>query len=245
MPKFFVNSQQIQKNVIFIEKDDANHMISVLRMKKNDKVLVCDGQNTDYECIIKNIGKDVVELEIEKIMESKTEPHIKVTLYQGLPKADKMELIIQKCVELGVSKIVPMATDRAIVKIEDGKKSEKKIERWNKISESAAKQSQRSKIPEVTEVVQFSKALEQALNENDSVIIPYENEEGFSLKQFLTNFEGNSIAVFIGPEGGFADKEIKLVKQKGINTVTLGNRILRTETAGLVTIANIMYEKEL
>ena len=245
MPKFFVNSNQTQDKTIYITDEDAKHMISVLRMKKDDRVLVSDGQDIDYDCIIKDISKNKVELEIKDMFKSISEPQVKVTLYQGLPKSDKMELIIQKCVELGVDKIVPVAAERSVVKFEEPKKSEKKIERWNKISEAAAKQSQRSKVPLVTEIMSYSQAIEQAVKENDSVIIPYENETNFTIKQFLKDFNGRSIAVFIGPEGGFADKEIEFAKQKNIQAVTLGKRILRTETAGFVVLANVMYEKEM
>ncbi len=242
MHRFFVENSKIQGNNIFIYGEDIKH-ISVLRMKKNEKLIVCDRQNVDYNCIIKNVTKEFVEVEIIEQIVNDTEPKIKITLYQSLPKLDKMEFIIQKCVEVGVNKIIPIITERTIVKIEDNKKSEKKIERFNKISEVAAKQSMRGKIPEILDIISYKEALEQT-KLLDLALIAYENEKLNSLRSLIQNFSGNSIGIFIGPEGGFTEKEISMAKEYNIKSISLGNRILRTETAGLVTIANILYELE-
>lgn len=241
MPRFFVEANNIKENIILIQGEDAKHISTVLRMKKNEKLVVCNGQNIDYDCIIKHMCKETVEVEIVEKKFNVAESKIKIKLFQALPKSDKMEFIIQKCVEIGVDEIVPIMTDNTIIKIEDSKKGEKKLERWNKISESAAKQSMRGKIPKISEILSYIQALEIS-KQLDKTIIPYENEKINTLRSSIKTFNGKSIGVFIGPEGGFTDKEIFLSQKYDIQSVTLGNRILRTETAGLVTIANIIYE---
>lgn len=193
----------------------------------------------DYQCRISSLA-DGVQLEVLSQAPCETEPKTKITLYQGLPKADKMELIIQKCVELGVERIVAVSTERAIVKLD--KKEGKKLERWQKIAEAAAKQSGRGKIPEIGgQVLKFKDAVAEA-KRLDGAIIPYEREEKTGLREFVQSFEGESIGVFIGPEGGFAEEEIALAQENGITPITLGKRILRTETAGMTTTAILLYE---
>lgn len=241
MPKFFVNPESISENRIVITGSDAKHIGAVLRMKKNEKLIVCNGQNIDYDCIIKDISKEAVELEVIERQRNSIEPKIKVRLYQSLPKSDKMDFIVQKCVELGVDEIVPMITDYTVSKVDDLKRFEKKLERWNKISESASKQCMRGKIPSVLNIVSFSEAV-KSIFDLDRAIIPYEKESSKSLRSSISGFDGKSIAVFIGPEGGFSDCEIQMAVDNKIEPVTLGNRILRTETAGMVVLANIMYE---
>lgn len=241
MPKFFVNSENINDHTITLEGENAKHIGNVLRAKKGDIITVCDGEGRDYECEITEITKKVVIAKITDIFTNDNEPDIKLTLYQALPKADKMELVIQKCIEIGVDRIVPVKTEHTVVKL-DGKE-DKKIQRWNKIAESAAKQCGRGKIPVVDNVMTFKEAISEATN-LDSAIIPYEKEREYSLKTFAKGFKGKSIGIFIGPEGGFSNDEIDFAISKGVKSVTLGKRILRTETAGLVTSVILLYELE-
>lgn len=241
MPKFFVNSENINDHTITLEGENAKHIGNVLRAKKGDIITVCDGEGRDYECEITEITKKEVIAKVIDIFTSDNEPSVKIILYQGLPKADKMELVIQKCIEIGVDRIVPVKTEHTVVKL-DGKE-DKKIQRWNKIAEAAAKQCGRGKIPVVDNVMTFKEAISEALS-LDSAIIPYEKEKENSLKTFAKGFKGKSIGIFIGPEGGFSNDEIDFAISKGVKSVTLGKRILRTETAGLVTSVILLYELE-
>lgn len=239
MPKFFAEQQQITENHITLLGEDAKHIKTVLRAKEGEEITICDGCGTDYLCKITGFGEGV-ETEILDKTPCEAEPRTKITLYQGLPKADKMEWIIQKCVELGVVRIVAVSTERAIVKLD--KKEEKKLERWQKIAEAAAKQSGRGIIPQMgKKVLSFSQAVEEACT-LDGAIIPYEKEETCGLKTFVQGFAGQEIGIFIGPEGGFAEEEIRLATEKGVMPITLGKRILRTETAGMTTAAILLYE---
>ncbi|MCD8036139.1 MAG: 16S rRNA (uracil(1498)-N(3))-methyltransferase [Clostridiales bacterium] len=239
MPRFFTEPENIKDNIITLSGDDAGHISRVLRSKIGEILTVCDGTGNDYEAEITEITEKEVRLNIIKTTFTASEPSVKITLYQGLPKGDKMETIIQKCVELGVTKIVPVNTERCIAKL-DKNKEKKKTERWQKISESAAKQSGRGIIPEIGGVMSFSEAVKQA-SETDGAMIPYELEEDRGLKEFLDGFKGQTLAIFIGPEGGFSADEIDRALKAGILPVTLGKRILRTETAGMAAIANILF----
>ena len=242
MPRFFVESQNIKVGIITLYGDDAAHISRVLRGKAGDILTVCDGCGNDYEAEITEINEKDIKLAIKSTVFTESEPSLKITLYQGLPKGDKMELIIQKCVELGVYKIVPVNTERCIVKI-DKNKEKKKIERWQKISESAAKQSGRGIIPEIGGVMNFNEAVKEAA-EKGKAMIPYELEENRGLKEFLEEYKKDNngqMALFIGPEGGFSAEEIEKALSLGILPVTLGKRILRTETAGLTAIANTLF----
>lgn len=241
MPKFFVSSENINDHTITLEGENAKHIGSVLRAKTGDIITVCDGEGRDYECEITEITKKAVIAKITDIFTNDNEPDIKLTLYQALPKADKMELVIQKCIEIGVDRIVPVKTEHAVVKLEG--KEEKKLQRWNKIAEAAAKQCGRGKIPVVDRVMTFKEAINEAIS-LDSAIIPYEKEKENSLKTFAKGFKGKSIGIFIGPEGGFSNEEIDFAISNGVKSVTLGKRILRTETAGLVTSVILLYELE-
>ena len=241
MPKFFVRKESINDHTITLEGENAKHIGSVLRSKTGDIITVCDGDGRDYECEITEITKKAVIAKITDIFTNDNEPDIKLTLYQALPKADKMELVIQKCIEIGVDRIVPVKTEHAVVKIEG--KEEKKLQRWNKIAEAAAKQCGRGKIPVVDRVMTFKEAINEAIS-LDSAIIPYEKERKNSLKTFAKGFKGKSIGIFIGPEGGFSNDEIDFAISNGVKSVTLGKRILRTETAGLVTSVILLYELE-
>lgn len=239
MPRFFAEPENINGNIITLYSDDAAHISRVLRGKAGDILTVCDGKGNDYTAEITSVSDKSVTLEIKETFVTKSEPSVRITLYQGLPKGDKIETIIQKCVELGVCGIVPVNTERCIVKI-DKNKENKKMERWRKIAESAAKQSGRGIIPSVGQVVSFENALKEA-SSMDGAVIPYELEEKNGLKSFLDGFKGESLAVFIGPEGGFSIDEIEKAVKSGVVPVTLGKRILRTETAGMAAAANILF----
>lgn len=239
MPKFFFHKNDISRGQIQLFGEDEKHIKTVLRAREGEEITLCDGEGMDYQCRIASLERGVL-LDILSKEVCETEPKTKITLYQGLPKGDKMELIIQKCVELGVDRIVAVSTERAIVKLD--KKEAKKLERWQKIAEAAAKQSGRGKIPEIgQQVLKFKEAVAEA-KELDGAIIPYEREQETGIRQFVENFKGESVGVFIGPEGGFADEEIALAQENGITPITLGKRILRTETAGMTTTAILLYE---
>lgn len=245
MRKFFVKSNQIVNNVINIIGEDVNHIKNVLRLEKNENIKICDSENSiNYICEIEEISKDNIRCKILEIAKNEAEGKVELDIYQGLPKADKMELIIQKGTELGVSKFIPTKFDRCIVKL-DSKDEIKKIERWQKIAEVAAKQSGRDLIPKIEKIIN----LEQInINQYDLVILAYEEEKESTIKNILKNItqkDKYKIAVIIGPEGGITSKEVDILKSKGANVVTLGNRILRTETVALYVASVIMYEMEM
>ena len=245
MYHFFVKPEQIGQKEIRIEGNDVNHIRNVLRMNHGEQITVSSGEDSrEYRCEIAQLEENCVTAKIMWVEESGAELPSRICLFQGLPKGDKMELIIQKAVELGVSEIVPMATKRAIVKLNQ-KKEEAKRKRWNAISESAAKQSKRQIVPEVKQVMSFHEAVEYASN-FDVKLIPYELAEGMEETRRIISAltPGQSIAVFIGPEGGFDEQEIKLAKSAGASPVTLGRRILRTETAGMTVLSVLMYQLE-
>ncbi|MGN0299471.1 MAG: 16S rRNA (uracil(1498)-N(3))-methyltransferase [Lachnospiraceae bacterium] len=244
MHHFFVSQSQVGENEICILGADVNHIKNVLRMKLNETVLVSDEKGMEYTCQVEKMEADQVIVRIIDIQSMMHELPIEVTLYQGLPKADKLELIVQKSVELGASRIVPVAMARSIVKIEP-KKEEAKRKRWNAISESAAKQSKRSKIPEVTGVMSYREALLD-MKTLDRLIVPYELAEGMDgTRAVLSELKaGMKIGILIGPEGGFSPDEIEQVKQQGAQIISLGRRILRTETAGMAALAMLTYVLE-
>ncbi len=244
MYQFFVEPYQINENDkrVIITGADVNHIKNVLRMKVGEELAVSNGQDgREYRCGILSLEEDAVECELRFIKEDAVELPVKVTLFQGLPKADKMELIIQKAVELGVTEIVPVATKRCVVKL-DEKKASSKVARWQSIAEAAAKQSKRGIIPQVLSVRSFKEALTQA-SEMDARLIPYELANGMEhTREILRGIcPGQSVAVFIGPEGGFEESEIALAEEKGVEAITLGKRILRTETAGMTVLAWLGY----
>lgn len=241
MSKFFVDKNQIIEDKIYLDRENAKHILNVLRCKIGEKIEVSSGDGFDYLCEIEEIKNKEVIVKIIDCFGNESEPKTKITIYQGLPKGEKMELLIQKCVEIGVDKIVPVNTDRTIVKLSG--KEDKKVDRWNKISESASKQSRRGKIPIIEKIVSFKQAIE-ICKENDINIIPYEKEKEKSLKSVIKQFKGEKIGVFIGPEGGFSEKEINMAIENNILPITLGKRILRTETAGMVATTILLYELE-
>ncbi len=243
MPRFFIDKTEINGEYIVLDKDNSNHLAKVLRSKEGDEVTVCDKNETDYDCVISKINKNEVELKIEKVYKNKTEPKVKVTLYQALPKQSKMELIIEKCVEIGVCEITPIETTFCMAKKND--KSGNKIERWQKISETASKQCNRGIIPKINDVMNI-KELEKEVEKHDLFIVAYEKEEETKIKKYLKNIDSTvkSIGIVIGSEGGFSKEEINMLKDFGLTSVSLTNRILRTETASMFLATLLMYELE-
>ena len=250
MPKFFVNQENIQDKRILITGEDVNHIKNVLRKNLKDTIEICDVQNgANFRCEIEEMQKDKIRCKIIENLKNESEPNTYVHIYQGLPKADKMELIIQKSVELGVSEITPTNMSRCIVKL-NSKDLRKKVERWQKISEVAAKQSGRNIIPTINNICNFNEIINQC-KKYDAILLAYENEkenklknEIQKLKELQSKKEKLKIAVIIGPEGGLAPEEVEKAEQNGIKIITLGNRILRTETVALNILSIIMYELE-
>lgn len=244
MHHFFVTPQQISGDKIRIEGGDVNHMKNVLRMKLHEKAEISDGESRTYLCEVEAYEEDVAVLHILEEMEADTEPASKLYLFQGLPKSDKMELIVQKAVELGVYQVIPVAMKRSVVRLDD-KKAAKKADRWNSIAESAAKQAGRSRIPEVTMPLSYNEALKMA-EELDVTLLPYELAGGMEVtREVIRQIKsGQSVGIFIGPEGGFEPEEVDAAVSMGAKIITLGRRILRTETAGLATLAVLMFELE-
>ena len=245
MYQFFVSPEHIQGNRIIISGKDVNHIKNVLRMKTGEEINVKTGMDgKEYRCGILEFTEDEVICELYFIKEEDVELPVKVYLFQGLPKSDKMEWIIQKAVELGVYEIIPVASKRAVVKL-DEKKAKSKVARWQGISEAAAKQSKRAVIPQITLPMSFREALAYC-RDMDVKLIPYELAK--NMEQTRKVIEGigknQSVAVFIGPEGGFAEEEIKEAKEAGMLPITLGKRILRTETAGMCVLAFLLYQLE-
>lgn len=246
MYQFFVKPEQICGNEICITGNDVNHIKNVLRMKIGEEIAVSNGMdNKEYRCEIAEIGEEEVRCQLRFIKEDGLELPSKIYLFQGLPKADKMELIIQKAVELGVYEVIPVATKRAVVKL-DEKKAKSKIARWQGISEAAAKQSKRRVIPEIKEVMTFKQAVAYAAD-MDIKLIPYELADGMQTTKEIVDsiMPGQSVAIFIGPEGGFEEAEIEAATESGIKPITLGKRILRTETAGFTILSWLMYRLEM
>lgn len=245
MYQFFVQPHQIVDKKVYITGKDVNHIKNVLRMKIGEEVAISNGEDgKEYRCAIEAFYDEQIELELRFVKEDALELPCKVYLFQGLPKNDKMELIIQKSVELGVHEIIPVSTKRAVVKL-DEKKAKQKLQRWQGISEAAAKQSKRGIIPNVHEVLTFKQALDYA-KDMDVKMIPYELAEGIgATRELIARIKsGQSVAVFIGPEGGFAEEEIEAAKELFITPVSLGKRILRTETAGMTVLAFLLYQLE-
>ena len=241
MHRFYVDNLSELNKSITIEGEDVNHIKNVLRLTVGDSITISDGSSRDYECVIASIS-DVVTADIVDIHDCNAELPVKLRLFQGVPKADKFELIIQKAVELGAAEIIPVMMERTVVKLDD-KKQDKKLERYRKIAEAAAKQSRRGIIPEVSSYISFKNAVKTLTEADDKVkrmiLVPYESAEGMDYARNIIASAGeyDEIDIFIGPEGGFADSEIELAKQSGASIISLGNRILRTETAGLAILS--------
>lgn len=244
MHHFFITPDQIAGDRITITGQDVNHIRNVLRMKTGEQIGVRDGISRSYLCRIEEITADQVTAAVIAADADSTELPAEIYLFQGLPKSDKMELIVQKAVELGVYRIIPVATKRAVVKL-DARKAEAKAKRWQGIAESAAKQCGRMIVPEVTGVMSLTEAFAYAAG-FDCNLIPYELAEGMAeTKAVLAGIRpGMKIGVFIGPEGGFDAAEAELAAAGGIRPITLGRRILRTETAGLAALSILMFHLE-
>lgn len=245
MYRFFVELSQIQDKRIVITGRDVNHIKNVLRMKIGEEIAVSNGiDSREYRCGIEEYTEDEVICTLRFIKEDGVELSSKIYLFQGLPKADKMELVIQKAVELGVYEVIPVAAKRCVVRLDD-KKAAAKISRWQSIAEAAAKQSKRSVIPTVHDVMSMGEAIAYA-KDMDVRLIPYELAEDMDRTKALIEAvsAGSSIAVFIGPEGGFEESEVQAAVSAGIEPITLGRRILRTETAGMTVLSWLMYQLE-
>ena len=246
MPKFFVKSNQIKEDKIIITGEDVNHIKNVLRLNIDDDLQVCNLDTAiNYTCGISKIDNEKVECNIFNEVDSNSESRIHINIFQGIPKSDKMELIIQKCVELGVNEVTPVEMKRCVAKIED-KSKVKKIDRWQKISEVAAKQCGRDRVPKINDVINI-KNICNLISKYDIVLLAYENEQENTLKNELLRLKDKTdanlkIAIIIGPEGGLDKEEVELLKENGAKSITLGKRILRTETVAFVLTSIIMYE---
>lgn len=243
MSNFFIDIGNIDGENAYVTGSDVNHIKNVLRMKESDEIKLSTGDGLLYTAKISEFLPDRIVCRIIDCEGDKSELPAKIVLFQGLPKKDKMELIIQKAVELGVSEIVPVMMKRTIVKLEDNKKEQKKLERWRTISLTAAKQSGRAIVPEVSDFITFNEAVKQAKGLEYN-LIPYENEKGMERARELIKElkDKKSIGIFIGPEGGISEDELELAINAGAKPISLGNRILRTETAGLALVSVIAFE---
>ncbi len=243
MHKFFVEENSISGNICTIKGDDVKHIYKVLRLKEGDRVNINNCSGSEYIGEILEVNKMEVRAKLIEKVELNNESPVKVHLFQGLPKAAKMDLIAQKCTELGISKITPIITERVVVKGNETSEF-KKVDRWNRIALEACKQSKRSIIPTINQPIDFEPLLKE-LGSYDLVVVPYENQENQGIKYVKSKVENKKIenvAIIIGPEGGFKGSEIEALKNIGSYIVTLGPRILRTETAGFTALSLIMYE---
>lgn len=245
MYQFFVEPEQIQGKEILIRGGDVNHIKNVLRMRVGQELAVSNGvDGREYRCGIVALEEDVIRCELRFVKEDGAELPSRIYLFQGLPKADKMELIVQKAVELGAYQVIPVATRRSVVRL-DEKKAAAKVSRWQAIAQAAAKQSKRGVIPQVQQVMDWKQALEY-VRDIPVKLIPYELAEDMGrTRELIEGLEpGQDIAVFIGPEGGFEEEEIESAVAAGATPITLGRRILRTETAGMTVLSWLIYRLE-
>lgn len=245
MYQFFIESTQVNGDIVRIVGEDVNHIKNVLRMREGEDIYVVDAlEDKRYLCEIKELLEDTISCQVLSDEIESTELPAKIYLFQGLPKADKMELIIQKATELGVYQIIPVNMKRCVVKLE-AKKIESKIARWQAIAQAAAKQSKRTIVPTIEKPISYVEAI-QRMADMDIKLLPYECAEGMKrTKELIEQSKaGDEIGIIIGPEGGFEDKEVELAFSKGVEPITLGRRILRTETAGFTTLAYLVYHLE-
>ncbi|MBR5712476.1 MAG: 16S rRNA (uracil(1498)-N(3))-methyltransferase [Lachnospiraceae bacterium] len=247
MPRFFVDPEAVSGERIIVTEGDCNHIRNVLRMRVGDRLTVCDGQGTDYNCEIASFSDTDCVLTIVERTDSRVELPIRITLYQGLPKRDKLEFIVQKAVELGAVRIVPTVCERTIGRLDDAKREQRKTERLRAIAESAAKQSGRGILPEIFAPMTYAAAIREAKESGACVLLPYENAIGMKpTKEAIDEAVAKGdIAVFIGPEGGFSRAEVAAAEEAGARIISLGRRILRTETAGLTVLSALMLEAEI
>jgi len=240
MSKFFINAENIHDNSIIITGDDVDHIRKVLRLGSGDRIVLSDGMGNDYMVKIERYESGLVYTSIVSVEKSNTEPPIEITLFQGIPKSDKMDFIVQKSVELGVKRIVPVMTARTVVRFAGDKDMDSKVKRWQRISLEAAKQCNRGIVPKIDMPLSIEEALEVSADA-DFAVIPYEKEARNHIKSLIGS-ELKKAAVFIGPEGGFTEEEVEKALLRNVKPVTLGPRILRTETAGIVVLSILMYE---
>ena len=245
MYRFYVSADQLAEKEVFISGGDVNHIKNVLRLEVGDWIVACDGNGTDYVSRIQSICSDEVVASIEKVQLTGTELPVRITLFQGMPKKDKLELIIQKAVELGACEIVPVMTKRTVVKLSEEKKINKRLERWQSIAYAAAKQCDRGIIPTVHKPVSYEEALAMA-DQLDYNVIPYELQTGMEEARKIVDqaCKQRSLGIFIGPEGGFEPEEVERAMTRNIHPMTLGKRILRTETAGMALLSILMFQMQ-
>ena len=247
MAHFFVTADQVREDGIHITGPDVNHLKNVLRMKIGEQLSVSDGNNVTYDCAVEAFSPDGSEVLLRVLGQESGSRELpsRIYLFQGLPKGDKMELIIQKAVELGAFSVIPVEMRRSVARIEE-KKKEAKLRRFRLIAESASKQAGRSRVPEIPDVMNLKEALTYAKAHADVLLLPYELEEGMAhTRKVISEIRpGDSVAIFIGPEGGFDREEAELLSEGGAQRFTLGKRILRTETAGLMLLSVLMYRLE-
>jgi len=241
MRRFLVSPQDIKGEEVHIKGTDAHHLAQVLRLKEGNRIIVFTGTGVEYQVAIKSISAGLVIGDIRDIISSDRDSRIIVTLVQGIPKGDKMELIIQKCTELGIAKIIPVLTERTVVKLEEDKK-EKRRQRWQKIAQESSKQCKRATVPQVEEICTWGQYLASIDNEGSTLVL-WENESTLGLKTYLEeNRNLDQVTLIIGPEGGLSQQEVDKLLEQGAQTVSLGPRILRTETAGLAALVMVLYE---
>lgn len=243
MNHFFVEPEDIRDDLVIIRGQDVKHITRALRLGSGDKITVADGLENKYLVELTTTNDKLVEGQIKEKLAVDAESEINVTLLQGLPKSKKMDLIVRKCTELGINKVIPMTTDHTVVKLSSSK-AEKRQKRWQKIAKSAAKQSKRTRIPELGAVIDFAEGLDLAAD-YDLAVIPWVAEEKQGLKEIIKEQDLENIKdvlIVIGPEGGFSPAEIANAQEKGVQPVVLGPRTLRTETAGLAALTMILYE---
>ncbi|WP_430882972.1 16S rRNA (uracil(1498)-N(3))-methyltransferase [Fusibacter sp. JL216-2] len=244
MHRFFISKTNLNEELQtarIIDKDDIKHASKALRIEIDEKVELCDDSGIEHICQVSEIESEYIECRILSSEKNKRESPIEITLFQGFPKSDKLELIIQKTTELGVVNVVPVQMKRSVAKWKNDKSASKKIMRWNKIGFEAAKQSKRGRIPVVKEPLTVNELCSE-LEHFDLVILPYENESAKGIDEVISGLDSvKSVAVIIGPEGGFAEEEVACLSENGANSVKIGPRILRTETAGVVSVALVQY----
>lgn len=243
MRRFFIAPDGVQQDTVVFDAELAHHMGTVLRLMPGEQVTVCTGDGMAYVVELEQFTKDSVTGRIIERLENQTETDVQIVLYQGMPKGDKLELIVQKCTELGVSAVIPVETSRSIVHL-DGSKAAKKLERWQKIAQEASQQSKRVQVPTVGPYLSWKQCLQQLREQDGLTIVFWEDEQTKSLKTMLRSQEQKParINLIVGPEGGLSEAEVQQLREIGAVSVSLGKRILRTETAGMAGIAIVMYE---
>jgi len=240
MPRFFIGPDQVNLPFVTIQGEDVHHISKVLRLKHGDSVVLADGSGKEYVAVLEDLGPSRATARVKEIRPAHGEPPVDVYLLQGLPKGDKLDFVIQKCTEIGIKKIVPVNMDRTIVRLNHDKAA-KRQERWQRIAEEAAKQCQRGIVPKVLPVTDLEQAL-ASLPDSANIIVPWECERYLGAKELLAGLNDGPVAILIGPEGGITPEEIEVARKFKAKTVSLGPRVLRTETAGLVILSLVLYQ---